>query len=71
MSDFMCHTLLAQKDEPLLRQISNIDSNGEDSHINERVFELNALGKGFEGEDATAGLSEMTRVVVRLESDEI
>lgn len=35
------------------------------------MLELNTLGKRLEGEDPTACLTEMTRVVVRLEPDEI
>ncbi len=77
--DALASVLLAQLRHPLAHvgiaalgvEAAHVDADGEGRDSDKAAFELNALGSGFELEDAADGLAEVAAEVVGLEADEV
>jgi hypothetical protein len=56
---------------PLLLESSDIDADREHANINEMIIQLDTFWERFQSQNAGNGLTEVTCIVGRLESDKI
>src|SRR5712675_3226425 len=56
---------------PLLFESPDINSDGEHANVNEMIIHLDTFGQRLQGQNAGHSLTEVTRIVGRLEANEI
>ncbi len=65
------HPFLDFRVRSLLSEAPQVDSHGHGLNVDKPIVELNTFGHCFETENTMHRLSEMSHVIVSLESDEV